>query len=765
MTRGQPDLESSMSSSISDLVDRICDEFEAALRRGQEPQIADFLSAHPRLDRLVLFRELVGIEIDYANECGKTVELDRYYPLIPNAKAVINAILTESQLAANEDSIHAAEGVVKEPGQETVEYPLGYGRRIKQFELISILGQGGFGVVWRARDNRLQRNVALKLPRLDRVSASDQATFLREARAVAKLRHPNIVPVHEVGEDRSGSFIVSELIEGKSLKEQIKDRKFPARDAAVLVSKLATALQHAHEHGVVHRDIKPANVLLDERGEPHVTDFGLAKRDVGDDSLSIQGKLVGTPAYMAPEQAIGDHKLIDRRTDIYSLGAILYELLTGRTVFRGEITLLLQQIRDSAPEPLRSIRPEIPKDLEAICLKCLQKDREKRYQSAKELADDLHLFLAGETLRGIPAELPDRLQKWFARNRRWVLAIAVIVISASAISTGFVWYFHRPEPPSELREVVFTTIPPGCEITVVAIHPETGEPDPQKIQHAPKDSKAKQVTMNLEPGDYLVVAMLDEFRFHEVYRRVPSKNENDKFREGYTSSTLSPSGAIIMPQIVIPRRDVSVPMAFIEGTDRLTCPRGDKASDSEVWRLPAFCVDREEISIDDLKEWRVPEARVAGAGLGPSALQSYFDCLDQLEQQGKRLPSAAELYYLSTIVCPDATPCIFPDGKNIEGLHSGVWEWTTTQPGGPFSNCNAAEKLFGSKALPRMVGCGNPPFVGSHRSVTLGPFQFEYEMRSATVGARGVRSAKARRTPLDFAAPVAAQSPQRSRGQ
>ncbi|MFP6754052.1 MAG: protein kinase, partial [Pirellulaceae bacterium] len=239
---------------------------------------------------------------------------------------------------------------------------------IAHFELIEEVGRGAFGSVWRARDTELDRTVAVKVPRPGQFSASTREQFLREARAAAQLSHPNIIAIHEVGRDDDRVYIVSDFVDGISLDRFLASRRLSPREAATFCIKVTGALEHAHQKGVIHRDLKPSNIMLPREGQPQVMDFGLAKREAGEITMTIEGKLLGTPAYMPPEQARGEGHNVDRRADIYSLGVILYELLTGEVPFRGTTRMLLQQvIYDDAPSP-RKLNHAIPRDLETITL-------------------------------------------------------------------------------------------------------------------------------------------------------------------------------------------------------------------------------------------------------------------------------------------------------------------------------------------------------------------------------------------------------------
>jgi serine/threonine-protein kinase len=324
------------------------------------------------------------------------------------------------------------------------------------YEIAGILGHGGMGVVYKARQKSLNRWVALKMVLAQvHVDPRQLARFQAEAEAVASLQHPNIVQIYEIGEQDRLPFFSLELVGGGSLAQRIRGNPQQPREAAYVVETLARAVAYAHERGIVHRDLKPANVLLTEEGVPKITDFGLAKRLEGDSGQTKSGMLLGTPSYMAPEQARGDVHAVGPLSDVYALGAILYEMISGRPPFQGSSSMdTVTQVATTEPTPPSRLRPNVARDLETICLKCLQKEPSRRYADANALAEDLKRFLAGEPIRARPIAAPERLWRWCRRNP-WVAALSaavfLLLVTGTAVSTTS-WLRIRREQAATIEQ-------------------------------------------------------------------------------------------------------------------------------------------------------------------------------------------------------------------------------------------------------------------------------------------------------------------------
>jgi serine/threonine-protein kinase len=322
------------------------------------------------------------------------------------------------------------------------------GARVRYFgdyELLGVLGRGGMGVVYRARQRSLNRLVAVKMIKAGAWAGAEEVRrFRNEAEAVANLDHPGIVPIHEVGEHRRRHYFSMKLVEGPSLAERLADYAADPRKAAEVVATIARAVHHAHQRGILHRDLKPSNILLDAQGRPHVTDFGLARRIETNGELSQSGSVVGTPSYMSPEQAEGHRGSITTATDVYGLGAILYAVLTGRPPFQADSVLdILQQVREHAPDAPSCRNPGIDRDLEVICLKCLEKDPRRRYDSAAAVADDLERYLRVEPILARPISPLTRVAMWGRRKPGLAALSGALVVALFAGFAGVTWQWRE----------------------------------------------------------------------------------------------------------------------------------------------------------------------------------------------------------------------------------------------------------------------------------------------------------------------------------
>jgi serine/threonine protein kinase len=309
-----------------------------------------------------------------------------------------------------------------------------------QYELVSEIARGGMGIVYRARQRNLNRTVALKMILSGAIAApEDVKRFYTEAEAAASLEHPNIVPIYEIGEHEGQHFFSMALVDGKSLAEPLKDGPLGAKEAAAIMAKVADAIDYAHSKGVIHRDIKPANILIDPKGDPKITDFGLARIDEGDSILTRTGLILGTPSFMPPEQASGKVRDIGPASDVYSIGATLYCLITGQPAFQGSSPLeTLNMVLNEPPKDPRRYVPSIPRDLQTICLKCLEKRPQDRYPSAGAVSRDLSHFLSGEPITARPPSPVMKLRYWLKKHpkvlsRSFALAAALVVIGLGSL--------------------------------------------------------------------------------------------------------------------------------------------------------------------------------------------------------------------------------------------------------------------------------------------------------------------------------------------
>ena len=431
--------DASLDLAEARLIHQFCERFEAAWRSGERPRVEDSLAELPGPPPPKLVEELLALEIELRRDRGERPIAFEYLQRFPERREVIAELFANASSSERDPDETAAWPPFKSqstlidsspprpiPGQSPAagQPAPAPGKRFGKYELIAEIARGGMGVVYRARDTVLNRVVAVKMILSGSMATADERErFQREAQLVANLDHPNVVPIHEVGEHDGFPYFSMRLIEGGSLADRMHAYHDDPRAAAQLVAILARAIQFANEKGFIHCDLKPSNILMDRDDAPRITDFGLARHASEASGLTVSGAILGTPSYMAPEQASGQRRELGPATDVYGLGAILYELLTGRPPFRlpTKMETILQALYGE-PIPPREIRPDLPRELESICLKCLEKAPKDRYPSAAALADELTHFLQGDAVGSIG--LLQKFRRWTRREPEVVSRLA-----------------------------------------------------------------------------------------------------------------------------------------------------------------------------------------------------------------------------------------------------------------------------------------------------------------------------------------------------
>ena len=539
------------------------------------------------------------------------------------------------------------------------------GLTIAHFEVLQILGEGAFGSVFKAWDPQLERHVAVKVLREGRETKDSAKQMLREARVAAGIKHPNIVQVHEVGPYKDAFYIACELVDGISLSEWLKFHTPKQDDTARLVIKICQAMQAAHEAGVIHRDLKPGNILMDHQNEPHVSDFGLAKRaNPSEITVTHDGQILGTPSYMSPEQARGDVRGISHLSDVYSIGVILYELLTGQRPFvaTDSRTVLYRILTEDAKSP-RSLNPAVSRDLERICLQAMEKDPSRRYQSAADLAADLERYLQGFPVRARRYGVLRKFSKLVLRNRVVSGATAAVAV------TGIVAVWQFLQPPDGAVQVVIMTDPVADRVVFIPYdeHLRVPRQTGQLVESKPSDRTW------LLPGMYRVQAFDADGRFHEVWRQVPEHHQGTSRDQLYPhqSWTVSEDGRVELPSFSIFRdEEVIVKTAEVKGrsfTMGITDPTG--FSPAHEHSVPDLLVGINEVSYGEFRS-------VLGGSNHPTSRATWLDLVDAIFGDRSDIPAD-----MPVTGYPRDVAILFCELAGGRLPNNAEWEYVASQSG------------------------------------------------------------------------------------
>lgn len=609
--------------AVAITVDRICDSFESSWKQGRPPEIESYLNETAGKTQSIIFAELIRLDIHYRSLNGNLISLDEYQSRFPQYSEILQDF--SSQLADSHQQI----------------------RRIGRYRLEKIVGQGAFGVVWKAWDEELQRIVAVKIPRNQSLSEQERNRFFREARSAARLSHPGIVSIYDFEEIDGSPILVTEYIQGSTLRDWTRHHEVDFIAAATICRDLASALHAAHQESVIHRDLKPNNVLITEDGQVRITDFGLAKRCDVESTIAVAGAIMGTFSYMSPEQADGKASSVDGRCDIYALGIILYEFLANRVPFKGSTSQqMISQILHTEPVPPHKWNASVPRDLETICLIAMSKFVGDRYNTASELAADLQRFIEDKPITARRLSPQEKLWRWVKRNRLLSAACTLICLLLLSGMTAMLVMHDDGK-----WQVNVHTDPPDARILVYPRDPITGEPD-TNIKYEAEGTTPN--TLRLAPGEYYVVAILEGTpRFHHVFRKVPPRgaeipigSTKNRFWQNTGRDTID------WPEIIIPSQTVLDDMVLVKG-NQITIP--DLYVSTRVFTNRDFLKIRPGMIQSPPDEPYYPKGQDVAIHFA--------------EEAGARLMTANEYEYVI------ASLPLYPELQNF--LHTGK-EWTSS---------------------------------------------------------------------------------------
>ncbi len=658
----RPSAEEPVSLLDARSLDRLCDRFKAAWLAGERPSLDAFLAEVPAPVRADAFRKLVALDVEYRLRDGDTPGPDDYLNRFGEFTAVIHEVLRALHATAADQDLELAAGSSSAARATLFQATAGSGPvpAIPGYELLGELGRGGMGVVYKARQVKAGRHVALKMILSGpHASSEQQARFRTEAEAIARLQHPNIVQVYEVGEHAGWSYFSLEFCGGGSLAGRLAGTPLPLREAAALVERLARAMHAAHQKGVVHRDLKPANVLLTEDGTPKVSDFGLARK-LDEAGQTASGAVLGTPSYMAPEQACGRPLATGPATDVYALGAILYECLTGRPPFRAATTLeTMRHVCEQEPVAPRSLNLQVARDLETICLRCVEKEPQRRYPSAAALAEDLRRFLAGDPIEARPPSALRRTAYWLRRHPVAAVTLAASALLVVAVTLSSLWYSAQLAAALEGKEKKRLEADQNKELS---------QRSEARANHLAYVSDVRLASQLLRTGDiYHLADLLD--------RHVPAAGADDQreFTWFYANQFSRPT-----PPPTLQAHRGHVTAASFSGDGRLLATAGWDGT-ARVWQLPEGNCWR---TVDRVAGVPVPYPDGRTLAVVPAHQRRAVRLVDIASGEQRALLKDAAASEIGRLL-------LSADGKTLAAVSAGavhLWDAQTLRPRGQISD-------------------------------------------------------------------------------